>query len=113
MTMRGLALPGRAAGLPIGTTAFDPLLGYRGTHSVVYPGLSTVDALARTVGQGHRELAPRDSRPLRQLVDEIAWLMGIQFVVQVVAASGEGFLDVPAARIPSLITVERPSTITG
>jgi nickel-dependent lactate racemase len=82
--------------LPIGTTAFDPLLGYRGTHSVVYPGLSTVDALARTVGQGHRELAPRDTRPLRQLVDEIAWLMGIQFVVQVVAASGEGFLDVAA-----------------
>ena len=88
--------------LPIGTTAFDPLLGYRGTHSVVYPGLSTVDALARTVGQGHRELAPRDSRPLRQLVDEIAWLMGIQFVVQVVAASGEGFLDVAAGSSDSV-----------
>ena len=80
--------------LPIGTTAFDPLLGYSGTHSVVYPGLSTVDALARTVGQGHSELAPRDSRPLRQLVDEIAWLMGIQFVVQVVSAGGKGLLDV-------------------
>ena len=82
--------------LPIGTTAFDPLLGYRGWGSVGYPGLSTIEALARTVGQGHSELAPRDPRPLRQLVDEIAWLMGIQFVVQVVAASRESFIDVVA-----------------
>ena len=78
--------------LPVGMTAFDPLLGYRGTHSVIYPGLSTVDALARTVGQGHRELAPRDPRPLRQIVDEIAWLMGIQFVVQVVADRQNGLV---------------------
>lgn len=79
--------------LPVGMTAFDPLLGYRGTHSVIYPGLATVDAVARAIGQGHRELAPRDLRPLRQLVDEIAWLMGIQFVVQVVADKGNGLVD--------------------
>jgi len=79
--------------LPVGMTAFDPLLGYRGTHSVIYPGLATVDALARTVGQGHRELAPRDPRPLRQIVDEIAWLMGIQFVVQVIADRGNGLVE--------------------
>jgi nickel-dependent lactate racemase len=82
--------------LPVGMTAFDPLLGYRGTHSVLYPGLSTIEALAKTVGQGHRELAPRDTRPLRQLVDEIAWLMGLQFSVQVVAATGEGIVEVLA-----------------
>lgn len=82
--------------LPVGITGFDPLLGYRGTHSVLYPGLSTVEAMAKTVGQGHRELAPRDSRPLRQLVDEIAWLMGLQFSIQVVPGAGEGIVEVRA-----------------
>ena len=89
--------------LPIGMTAFDPLLGYRGTYSVLYPGMSTVEALARTVGQGHRELAPRDTRPLRQLVDEIAWLMGLQFSIQVVAAAGEGIIDILAGSADSVL----------
>ena len=82
--------------LPVGATAYDALLGYRGTNSVLYPGLSNIDALRKTVGQGHLELSPRDERPLRQLVDEIAWLMGIQFCVQVVASDSGGVLDVLA-----------------
>lgn len=82
--------------LPIGVATFDPLLGYRGTHSVLYPGLSTVDAIAKTLGQGHVELSPCDQRPLRQLVDEIAWLLGIQFVVQAINADEGGVLDVVA-----------------
>jgi nickel-dependent lactate racemase len=76
--------------IPVGVTAFDPLLGYRGTTSVLYPGLSTVDAMRSAIGQGHTELGPSDQRPLRQLVDEIAWLMGIQFCVQVIAAGSSG-----------------------
>ena len=82
--------------VPIGVAAFDPLLGYRATHSVLYPGLSSVDAIAKAVGQGHIELSPDDQRPLRQLVDEIAWLMGIQFVVQVIHADAGGVLEVVA-----------------
>jgi len=82
--------------LPVGTVAYDSLLGYRGTNSVLYPGLSDVEAIRRTVGQGHQELSPRDQRPLRQLVDEIAWLLGIQFCVQVIASDGGGVIDVVA-----------------
>ena len=82
--------------LPVGATAYDSLLGYRGTNSVLYPGLSNIDAIRKTIGQGHQELSPREERPLRQLVDEIAWLMGIQFCVQVVAADADGVIDVVA-----------------
>jgi nickel-dependent lactate racemase len=82
--------------LPIGVAGFDPLLGYRGTHSVLYPGLSSLEAIGKTIGQGHLELSPEDQRPLRQLVDEIAWLMGIQFVVQAINADEGGVLDVVA-----------------
>src|SRR5262249_43966193 len=42
--------------ISVGTIAFDPLLGFRGTNSVFYPGLSSADAMLRTHGQGHVEL---------------------------------------------------------
>lgn len=72
----------------IGAIAFDSVLGYRGTGSVIYPGLSTVDAMRKAHGQGHRELGPDDIRPLRQLIDEITWLLGVQFAIQVIAGDG-------------------------
>lgn len=73
--------------LPVGQIAFDPLIGYRGTSSTLYPGLSTPEALSRAHGQGHSELVPDNERPLRQVMDEISWLLGIQFSLQVIAAS--------------------------
>ncbi len=82
--------------LPVGATSYDTLLGYRGSNSILYPGLSNIEALRKTVGQGHIELSPREERPLRQLVDEIAWLMGVQFCVQIVASDCGGVLEVLA-----------------
>ncbi len=73
----------------IGPLTYDTLLGYRGTHSAFYPGLSSTDAIRRAHGQGHDELGPDDDRPLWQLVDEIAWLLGAQFSIQVIPGAGE------------------------
>lgn len=72
--------------LTIGRIGFDPILGFRGTNSAFYPDLSTADAIAKTRGQGHLELEPEDSRPLRQVVDEVGWLLGTQFSIQVIPA---------------------------
>jgi len=80
--------------IPVGPVAFDSVLGYRGTHSVLYPGLSNADSLSRALGQGHRELEPSDQRPLRQLIDDVGWLLGVQFCVQVVPAAGSGVAGV-------------------
>ncbi|HEV8003505.1 MAG TPA: lactate racemase domain-containing protein, partial [Planctomycetaceae bacterium] len=73
-----------------GAIAFDPLMGYRGTNSVFYPGLSSVDAMLRAQGQGHLELGPDESRPLRELIDEVGWLLGNPFTVQVIPAAAGG-----------------------
>lgn len=80
----------------VGTIEFDALLGYRGTLSSVYPGLSNAEAIRKSLGSGHDELAPDDPRPLRELADEVGWLLGVQFVVQVVPAVGGGVADVLA-----------------
>ncbi len=82
--------------LSVGMIAYDPVLGYRGTSSVFYPGLSNTEAVIRSRGEGHSELGPDDERPLRQLIDEIAWLLGTQFSIQVLPASGGGAADVVA-----------------
>jgi nickel-dependent lactate racemase len=73
-----------------GSIAFDPLIGYRGTNSVFYPGLSSADAMLKTQGQGHVELGPDESRPLRELIDEIGWLLGNPFAIQVIPAATNG-----------------------
>ncbi len=76
--------------LTAGPIAFDPLIGYRGTNSVFYPGLSSADAMLKTQGQGHVELGPDESRPLRELIDEIGWLLGNPFAIQVIPAATNG-----------------------
>lgn len=70
--------------ITIGSIGFDPILGYRGTSSVLYPGLSTTESFRRFQGEGHDELSPDDPRPTRQMVDEITWLLGSQFTLQIV-----------------------------
>lgn len=74
----------------VGLMSYDPVIGCRGTSSVFYPGLSSTDALSRAHGLGHSELGPDDERPLRQVIDEIAWLLGTQFTVQMLPAQGTG-----------------------
>jgi nickel-dependent lactate racemase len=76
--------------MAVGSIAFDPLMGYRGTNSVFYPGLSSADAMLRTHGQGHLELGPDEVRPLREMVDEVGWLLGNPFSVQVIPAASQG-----------------------
>jgi len=82
--------------ISVGSVGFDPLLGYRGTNSVFYPGLSSADAMLRTHGQGHLEIGPEQIRPLRELVDEIGWLLGNPFTVQVIPSAAHGISRVLA-----------------
>lgn len=87
----------------IGYTTFDPILGYTGTSSVFYPWMSSSEASLRFRGQGHLELEPGDERPLRQLTDEIAWLLGTQFTVQSVPSAGFGTSHVVAGLCDSVL----------
>ena len=88
--------------ISVGAIAFDSLLGYRGTNSAIYPALSDKDAVTKSKGQGHTELTPDNSRPLRQLADETAWLLGAQFTIQTVGSSRNMFSHVLAGAIESV-----------
>ncbi|MBX3444365.1 MAG: DUF2088 domain-containing protein [Planctomyces sp.] len=73
-----------------GCVEFDRLWGYRGLQSMLYPGLSTIEAIRKAHGQPHDELQVDDPRPLRQLAEEVAWLLGVQFGVAVLPSEGAG-----------------------
>ncbi len=89
--------------ISIGPIAFDAVIGYRGTNSVFYPGLASPAARAKAAGQGHRELGPENERPLRQLIDEVAWLLGTQFSVQVIPSLHGGSAYVLAGQADSVL----------
>jgi nickel-dependent lactate racemase len=89
--------------ISVGPIGFDPLMGYRGTNSVFYPGLSSADAMNRAHGQGHLELGPDEVRPLRELVDEIGWLLGNPFTIQVIPAASRGVSRVLAGVCDSVL----------
>lgn len=89
--------------ITLGSIEYDSVLGYRGTNSVFYPGLSDASAVTKARGQGHRELGPDDTRPLRQLIDEIGWLLGTQFSLQVIPSQGDGIAGVVAGTYESVL----------
>lgn len=76
--------------LPIGRMGYDPIQGRRHAMSSFYPGLSNTEAFAKSRGQGHSELGPDDERPMSQRVQEIGWLLGVQFTIQVLPSGGHG-----------------------
>lgn len=76
--------------LPISVAGFDPVLGYKPPCGMFYPGLSNLEAFKKTHGQGHQELRPEDERPLRQLINEAGWLLGVQYAIQAAPSARRG-----------------------
>ncbi len=76
--------------LTLSRIGFDEQWGYRGTHSTIYPAFAPADEQERWQGQSQQGLTPEDSRGTRQTIDEVGWLLGVHFSVQVIpSASGE------------------------
>jgi nickel-dependent lactate racemase len=76
--------------IPIARLGYDSVQGRRHVMGSFYPGLSNTEAFTKSHGEGHSELGPDDERPLRQLVQELVWLAGIQFAIQVLPAGRRG-----------------------
>ncbi|MCA9033539.1 MAG: DUF2088 domain-containing protein [Planctomycetaceae bacterium] len=70
--------------ISVGVIGFDSRLGYSGTSGVLFPHFSDISTIRDAAAPGHPELAPGDVRPLREVVDEVGWLLGTQFTIQVI-----------------------------
>lgn len=78
----------------ISEVGFDSLLQFRGTNSIIFPAFSDAVSIQRLLearcGAGSKELHTFS----RELVDEIGWLLGTQFAIQVVPSADGGVADV-------------------
>lgn len=70
--------------ITVGIIAFDGLLGFRGTSSILFPTFSDIATQQTSQSQGHPELTPVQQRPFREMIDEVGWLLGTQFTVQAI-----------------------------
>ncbi len=77
--------------ITVGTICFDQYLGTRGTTSGIFPAMADKDTLERTGLLETRPAIGKKRTARRALVDEVGWLVGAQFSLQIVPApSGPG-----------------------
>ena len=83
--------------LPVGCMHREHAAGYFGIHTTIYPEYSDTRTQARFrkhdrfTGNGHH-------RDLRHEVNNVAWLLGVNFSLDVVPAAGDGILHVRAGQ---------------
>ncbi len=79
-----------------GRVDFDPILNFAGTSSGFYPGLVDADARRAFRSLIHQPITRDIQQAARRQADEIAWLLGVQFAIQLVAGSREEAIAVLA-----------------
>jgi nickel-dependent lactate racemase len=73
---------------------YDPLLGYSGTVGALFPGLSDEETMQQWAGELRNDVPNEELWPARREADEVAWLLGAPFMVQVIEGSGEEIVHV-------------------
>jgi lactate racemase len=86
--------------IPVGRLGYDPIMGYRGPWSVIFPELSERAAIDAHRGQFRDLTLELDVARARASLDEsfeVSWLLGCQFHLGVVPGSS-GFVTVVAGK---------------
>ena len=81
--------------VPVTTLRLEQTLGYYGIHGGLFPSFSDSATRERFRAPSAVDWAAHQRRR-REEVDEAAWLLGIQFTIQVVPGPGESILQVLA-----------------
>src|SRR4051812_6146969 len=82
---------------------YDPLLGYSGATGSVYPGMADSESVRNLVPRLSPQTTPDGSWPVTAEANEVTWLLGSPFFVQVIEGAGDeidrvvaGFADAAA-----------------
>ena len=88
--------------LPIGCLLGEATAGYYGIHTAIFPTYSDQKTAQRFRSPGTLEANGSYKRRLVAEVDEVAWLLGVNFTIQLVPAGGLSVLHVLAGRSDSV-----------
>jgi nickel-dependent lactate racemase len=82
--------------------SYDPLLGYAGAHGAIYPAFSDEETIRAS--WDHLSTASPDRAsgfPMRQEAEEVAWLLGAPFLVQIIEGADNDVSHVVAGSLES------------
>jgi nickel-dependent lactate racemase len=89
--------------------SYDPLTGYAGGTTCVYPGLADADSQRSLIAKLAPQRLPQDAYPVAQEALDTCWLLGAPFLIQVFEGPGDtvqgiiaGFADSDADGITAL-----------
>jgi nickel-dependent lactate racemase len=80
---------------------FDPLLGYSGAETALYPGLCDQATADEFRTQFDCQPPDAEPRPVQAEAREVAWLLGAPFFVQVIEGAGAAVAHVLAGPLES------------
>jgi nickel-dependent lactate racemase len=84
--------------LPIGCLHAEAAAGYYGIHTAIFPTFSDRRTAQRFCCPGSLEPDGSQKRRLVEEVEEVAWLLGINFTIQLIPAAGNQVLHVVAGQ---------------
>lgn len=86
--------------VPVGVLRLDGSWGYVGVHGCLFPTFS--DATTQERFRSVRSDWRSQQRHRRKEADEAAWLLGVQFTLQITPGAGDSILNVLAGDAPSV-----------
>lgn len=84
--------------LPIGCLQCETAAGYYGIHTAIFPTFSDQRTLQRFRSPGTLDARGKSKRLLLREAEQVAWLLGINFTIQLVPAGGNSVLHVLAGQ---------------
>jgi nickel-dependent lactate racemase len=73
---------------------YDPQFGIADATCLAYPGLSDAETLRDTARQFSMERPGEQATPLNHEAEEVIWLLGVPFFIQVIAGEGDSIAHV-------------------
>ncbi|HBO42470.1 MAG TPA: hypothetical protein DD670_00730 [Planctomycetaceae bacterium] len=88
--------------IPIGCFRGSAAAGYHGLHTPIYPAFSNDETLRRFRSTATLDARGRHRKRLTQEADEVGWLLGIAFTIQVMPASGDRVHEILAGDVDAV-----------
>jgi nickel-dependent lactate racemase len=88
--------------IPIGCIRPEESAGYFGIHSGIFPVFSDTKTIHRFRGLGSLNGHGKQRQELTAEVNNVGWLLGVNFTIQIVPAAGDGVLHVLAGQTESV-----------
>jgi nickel-dependent lactate racemase len=73
---------------------YDPVLGYSGSEGSLYPALSDDATRKELAARWTSKVPGEDSWPVHREAEEVAWLLGAPFMVQVIEGACNDVIDI-------------------